>query len=236
MPTAQQGARQPGARNRAVHDRPRPPLQANCMVNHFQRAYAEALELAKQQLLSRDIEQVCRHAGARRTGQGRAVMLELPYLSVPVFLQLPGCTFSGPGASAVHVWDQILLLHYLSNARPTPSGGRQISFKELKSAALYYRLFESRCLKPLLSAFGGEPAQLTGRAAALGGSPFPAGDAAVRLAVLPRIAVSCIVWKADDEFPASASMLFDAAIERLLSPEDIVVMCQRMTQKLLQAW
>lgn len=206
------------------------------MVNNFHAAYADACELAKQKLSSRDIAQVCSYSGARRIGRGPGARLELRYLNSPVYLHLPGCAFSGPAASDVHIWDQILLLHYLANAHPAASGGRLISFKELKSAALYYRLFENRCIQPLVKAFGGQPAQLVERAMALGGQLLQAGDAAARLQVLPLISVICIVWQADDEFPASASMLFDSSIEQYLSAEDIVVLCQRMALKLLQKW
>ena len=206
------------------------------MENNFDAAYKDAFELAKRQLLERDSAQVCAYSGARTVDQSPNFRIELLYLNSPVFLDLTACTFSAGNETAVHMWDQILLLHYLVNSKPQLPATQQISFKELKSAALYFQLFENRCLKPLVKAFGNKPEQLLDTVQALGGQSLRAGDAAVQLQVLPKISVSCVIWKADDEFPASASMLFDSNIEQYLPAEVIVVLCQRMVLKLLKKW
>jgi len=206
------------------------------MENHFEAAYRDAFELAKKQLLALDITQVCAYSGARLIAQSPIPKLELLYLNSPIFLELPSCDFSTANSIEVHIWDQILLLHYLANAKSESTISRQIGFKELKSAALYYQLFEARCLKQLIKAFGSQPDLLVETAQALGGQILQTGDAGVRLQVLPKIPISCVLWKADDEFPASASILFESTIEQYLSAEDIVVMCQRMVLKLLKKW
>jgi hypothetical protein len=206
------------------------------MENNFDTAYRDAFELARKQLLARDIVEVCTCSGARLLEQSPNTILELLYLNAPILLELPGCAFSTQSATEVHMWDKILLLHYLAHAQPRFSSAQQIGFKELKTAALYYQSFEGRCLFPLKKAFGSQTEKFVETALALGGQLLQAGDAGVRLQVLPNIAVSCIVWKADDEFPASASILFDSTIEHYLSGEDIVVMCQRMVLKLLGKW
>lgn len=206
------------------------------MENHFDTAYRDAFELAKSKLLELDIAQVCLHSGARLLAPPPDSRLELLYTNSLVTLALPDAAFSVAGVPELHIWDKILLLHYLANAKQVRTEGSPISFKELKSAALYYQLFENRCLKPLLRVFGSQPEQLQEKVAALGGKPLQAGDGAAQLQVLPNISLSFILWKADEEFSASASILFDAAIEQFLSAEDIVVLCQRMVLKLLGKW
>ncbi len=68
------------------------------------------------------------------------------------------------------------------------AGSREVSFKDIKSAALYFNLFENRCLKPLVKAFGAAPEVLLERAGGLGGMRIQAGDCSIKLQVLPRVA------------------------------------------------
>jgi hypothetical protein len=206
------------------------------MENHFAAAYKEAFELARIQLLARDVSEVCFCSGARLAPHSPSTTIELLYLNSPVAIELPSCAVSAQDQPVVHIWDKILLLHYLANSCLPSAAPRQISFKELKSAALYYQLFENRCLIPLIKAFCAQPELLLDNALAQGAQVLQAGDAAVQLQVLPNISVTAILWKADEEFPASASILFDATIEQYLPPEDIVVLCQRMVLKLLKKW
>ncbi len=206
------------------------------MGDHFDTAYRDAFELARQALLTLDLARICAYSGARILPGSPKTKVELTYLNSPVFLELPHADLSTKDKGPLHVWDKILLLHYLANARPAARDESTISFKQLKSAALYYRLFEGRCIKPLVKAFAGQPDQLIERARALGGHKIQTGDAAANLQVLPHISLSFILWKADEEFPASGTILFNASIEHCLSSEDIVVLSQRTVLKLLGKW
>ncbi len=57
------------------------------------------------------------------------------------------------------------------------------------------------------------------RGRALGGEELSHGDAAVRLLPFPRIAVVLLLWTDDEEFPARADLLVDAACEGQLPPD-----------------
>jgi hypothetical protein len=206
-------------------------------INNFDKAYREAFELARRQLIDRDLAAACENSGAvllEQTAQEATV--ELQYLNAAVRLALPEGSFTRPGGGELHVWDKILLLHYLLNAQPQPAVAREISFKDITSAALYYALFENRCLKPLVKAFGADPACLLECGSRLGGMMADAGDCSVKIQVLPHVAITLVVWRADDEFPASAHILFNGSIERYFSAEDVVVLCQRIVLQLLGRW
>ena len=49
------------------------------------------------------------------------------------------------------------------------------------------------------------------------------GDTAVTMNVLPRIPVTYVIWEGDEEFPANATVLFDATAQYYLPTEDLVV-------------
>ena len=206
-------------------------------TNNFEKAYSEAFELTRQQLLDRDLVKCCESSGAELLEHtAQSATLELVYLNTAVRLVLPACSCTTGSQVELHVWDKILLLHYLGNANAQTASPREVGFKEIKSAALYFNLFENRCLKPLVKAFGAAPELLLERAGALAGIKIPAGDCSIKLHVLPRVPITIVVWKGDEEFPASAHILFDSSIEQYFSAEDIVVLCQRMVLKLLGAW
>ncbi|MBN1189914.1 MAG: DUF3786 domain-containing protein [Dehalococcoidales bacterium] len=47
--------------------------------------------------------------------------------------------------------------------------------------------------------------------------------------------MSVSVWKGDDEFPPDAAILFDSTVLDYLSAEDINVLCQTVTWKMVKA-
>lgn len=55
----------------------------------------------------------------------------------------------------------------------------------------------------------------------LGGQQLEHDDASVRLYPFPRVPVTFILWKGDDEFPARADMFFDTTCEQHL-PTDVI--------------
>jgi len=203
-------------------------------TNNFDKAYSESFELARQALLNRDIALCCENSGAVLLEQSaQSTNLELIYLNTAVHLALPSGTFATASQAELHVWDKILLLHYLVNAKMQTVIPREVGFKDIRSAALYFNLFENRCLRPLIKEFGASPEILLERASALGCTRTEAGDCSIKLQVLPKVAITFIIWKSDEEFPASANILFDSTIDQYFSAEDIVVLCQRIVLQLL---
>ena len=202
--------------------------------NNFEKAYSESFDLARQELLSRDLAMCCENSGAVLLEQSsQSKTLELMYLNSAVRLVLPACSCTTADGAELHVWDKILLLHYLLNAKTQTVNSREVGFKDIKSAALYFNLFENRCLRPLIKAFGAAPEILLERACALGCVKSDAGDCSIKLQVLPRVPITIVIWKGDEEFPATATILFDSTIDTYLSAEDIVVLCQRIVLQLL---
>ncbi len=82
------------------------------------KAYSEAFELARRQLLDRDLVLCCESSGAVLLEQtAQSATLELQYLNTAVRLVLPACSCTRADGAELHVWDKILLLHYLLNAQ-----------------------------------------------------------------------------------------------------------------------
>jgi hypothetical protein len=66
-----------------------------------------------------------------------------------------------------------------------------------------------------------------------GGEPVEIGDVSFVLRAFPYVPVQYVLWEGDDEFPPSVQLLFDASVDHYLALEDIVVLGQVTTGRLI---
>ena len=116
-------------------------------------------------------------------------------------------------------FSQLSVLHYLAYARGVPSAGRFVTPAELISGQIYLRGSHILPTDQVAAKFGTAPDRFRDRGRQFGGERLDYGDAAVRLLPLPRLAVAIVLWVGDDEFPARANFLLDAACERQVAPD-----------------
>ena len=133
----------------------------------------------------------------------------------------------------VPMWARILVLHYLGRAAGTPARNEQITFKQLEGGLAYYPAFQRRSIIPLLDAYGADPEQFMKAGAASGGHRSPLGEYALSFRAFPRVAVAFIIWKGDNEFPPTGSVIFDSSISDYLSTEDVAVLCNMIAVKII---
>ena len=127
----------------------------------------------------------------------------------------------------------VLLAHY-SQATKTPTTGNLVKFKDLPGGYAYERAFNQRAIQPIAQAFGDNPAKLIEAAQLLGGKPLGYGDASVEVSALEGLPITYIVWGAH-EFAASASILFDSSASSYLPTEDLAVLGEVTTARLVDA-
>ncbi len=119
---------------------------------------------------------------------------------------------------------QIMFLHYLANADGTPLSGEWITFKELPGGQIYVEPYQGRAIKPLLKHFGQEPELFREIALTLGGKTESIGDVSVVLYPFPRVPVGFVFWEGDDEFPPSATIIYDASASHYLPTENYALL------------
>ncbi|MEW5744261.1 MAG: DUF3786 domain-containing protein [Nitrospirota bacterium] len=112
-------------------------------------------------------------------------------------------------------------LGYLAGAREVAPSGRLIKPEGMKSGQLFFRGAHALPLDDVAERFGSDREGFLRKGARLNGEVASYGDAAVTLFPLPRTPVTIILWLRDEEFPARADLLFDAASELQL-PIDTV--------------
>ncbi|MBN1189920.1 MAG: DUF3786 domain-containing protein [Dehalococcoidales bacterium] len=200
-------------------------------------AYNLALKMAGEKLNNcSDFIHLCRRSGSIYDSTGHAPVICTQYLKQTYRITLPDISVSLiDSGDEVGLRDKILILHYLDRAGGTPLSGKLISYQELEEGAAYYPSFFQRAVKPLVEHFGQAPEELVSAAADLGGEKAEYGDIAVVIPAFSRVPLTYIVWKGDDEFPPDATILFDSTILDYLSAEDINVLCQTVTWKMVKA-
>jgi len=122
------------------------------------------------------------------------------------------------------IWDAILILHYLGSDAPVPPRGEPIAFQDMLEGKFYDPAFQGRCRVPLERKFGAAPEKLIPSAEKLGGCAWERGDVSVVVPAFPRVDVHLVLYRGDDEFPPSATVLFSSTVASFLSAEDVAVL------------
>jgi len=197
-----------------------------------------ALALACKDFGKRDPGRQAEKAGvAWRPARGgeEGGQAEVPFLGTAYLIRSPAVdvSYKEEQEKEPALWEKILVLHYFSTSDGTPLAGDPISFKEVREAMLYLPNFEKRAVAPLLGRFGGNPEQILEPARQLGGRKEGLGDLSVTIPVFPRVPVTLVFWKQDEEFEARLTILFDRTVVRYLPTEDIVLSAQMMAYRLI---
>jgi hypothetical protein len=124
----------------------------------------------------------------------------------------------------------ILSAHY-SQGKPIEIGGRLIKFRDLPGGYAYEGAFTKRAVSPIAEMFNEKLEMLIEVAKPLNGLKREYGDSSVEIPALPRIPMTYILWKSD-EFPTSATVLFDTSASHYLPTEDLAVLAELTTTRL----
>ena len=126
-----------------------------------------------------------------------------------------------PDAREVSADLGVLLFFYLLQARDVPLEGRWVSEFDLPGGSQFFRGPHRFRTDDLAERFGRDLESFDETSRRLGGVSIEFGDRAFRFQVLPRVPAAAVIWRADDEFPASAKLLLDASVKEHL-PLDVI--------------
>jgi hypothetical protein len=191
---------------------------------------SDALKIARERFSAVDIAQQCRKSGALCSPG----IVTLNYLNEIYHIDILSAEIAFVDSkSPVPQRDKILILHYFTQAQGTPLTGKQIPFRDLPGGLVYYPTFIKRTMEPLADFFGKEPALLGGVGKMLGARKGEVGDASLIIDAFTRVPVNIILWQGDEELKAEVNLLFDANIPDYLTSEDITILCETITWRLI---
>jgi Domain of unknown function (DUF3786) len=181
-----------------------------------------------------DPDSICRNAGARPNPPHGFL---LPFLEEHLLVNLRERTIS---RLAEKNWERIenslvelVSLVYLIKAGPQTPTGEMVSVQELRTAHFFTGPHAIRT-RPLVDRFGHDMDGFKVAAERLGGQSMAMADAAYKLRVFPKVPLHYLLWRGDDEFPSTISILFDRSVEVHLAADAIWAMANLVSDMLLQ--
>lgn len=204
------------------------------MAEEDLKKYRDALEHSKQKFAKRSLPNILELSGAESHGEsdllirygGKLYQVKYPEGEITPFE-------SKEGDHRVEITDQILILQYLTEVCGVPPQGKWISFRELPWGNNHYAAFKLEAMDPLAKRFGSSPAEFEFACQKLGGKKLDIGDLSFSITALPRLQLAFILWLADEEFPAQANILYDAAASLHLNTEGLEVLGINMSEKII---
>ncbi|MGD9048308.1 MAG: DUF3786 domain-containing protein [Anaerolineae bacterium] len=197
-----------------------------------EETYGPALEKAKQAFPHLDpSETAIRAAVSYEDG-----IYRLPFFGTTYHVHWPdGTILRASDQREADVASRILMMHYLLTADGTPLGADWIAFRNLPGGLGYDGAFQGRASLRLAHAFGTDLSGFEKAARALGGERLSFGDASFSFRLLPRVWLAAVLHLADEEFSATANVLFDAAASHYLPTEDLAVLGGILASQLIKA-
>lgn len=130
-------------------------------------------------------------------------------------------------------FDTGMLLYYLRQADGAPMADAWVSYRELPGGAFYHQAFQGYSGNQIALAYGEDPEAFDRSVRSLGGWRLSGlSEHAYAFDALPRIRLAAILWPGDEEFPARASVLFDAAAGHYMTIDGLAVLGAGLAKRL----
>ncbi|MGB6063774.1 MAG: DUF3786 domain-containing protein [Desulfomonilaceae bacterium] len=188
-----------------------------------------------QDLRSRSREQILNRDGVRIAAAGKAYevdFLNSVYLVDPVAERIVELS---PNPKRVLPEEfQILLIRYLVAGNGAPLDAKEVSEKDFPGGVTFFQGPHALHVAPLTRLYGNDPEAFEIRAGELAAHPVQHGDKAMRFLPFAGIPVTYVLWKEDDEFPASVSVLFDKSIARWFELDMIFTLVLVLTERIVE--
>ena len=186
--------------------------------------FKKALEVGKEEISKKNPLHLCRLSGGQFIEKSNEPdSMQIKFLNRMVTISWPDLIFSQDSDKEIKIKEKILIVHYLNNAKKEDLTGELIAYQEIPSARFYLSAFNARSRDPFIAAFGENPDKLPVAAQELFAAQMASmGDVSVTIQAFPKVPITLIIWRGDEEFPPNGTILFDSSIkDNLLSAEDI---------------
>jgi len=130
--------------------------------------------------------------------------------------------------------EELIILHYLVHADGAANRDEWVSYRDLPGARYHEPAFKAEVEGPLSRGLAGHLEALRGWARKKARALDLPGDVAAAWEVLPRVPLLIIFNEKDEEFPASARVLFDITAPDYLPTEDLSVLAEIAVVRLLE--
>lgn len=156
----------------------------------------------------------------------------VPFLRWNIDVSHPELVFDMPGFLDTFTV-RLLSLFYLRRADGVPLSNHWVPYRELPDGLFYSKSFAETVEDRLKSRFAGDLDGLRRAGESLGCTFVDQGDAGLKFSTFPRINLLAIIWDADEEFPASSNILFDASANHYLNVFELKMLASEVVTRLI---
>lgn len=194
--------------------------------------YEKVFEQFKIWFLEDDTAKTSKKLGLREDSS----FLYVPFFDKLCLVDKKSGEITAEDGEELSVTDRLTIMQHLHYYQDYAlESDKMVPFREIREACIFERAYEKSALQPLMRGFSGHGDKLLEAGLKLGGRQENFGDVSVTLYAFPKIKLTYIFWEADDEFPASANILFDNRITQWTHGESVPVLAETGTRKLLEA-
>lgn len=181
-------------------------------------------ELAWRRLISSDTKTICKNAMANYSEKDHSYLLKSfgeDLMICPSTRQIKGLTEKADYLlNKLSFFYKLSILWYLIESKDIALTKKLVNPKNLKGGDIFFKGSHVLPLDKIANRYK-DKYSFIARADYLAGKVVEGGDIAVELYPFTRIPVRLILWLADEEFDATAELLFDSSCEIQL-PLDVI--------------
>ena len=122
--------------------------------------------------------------------------------------------------------DRILFVRFLLEGKKPGNFSGFAAYRDLPWGTVYETPFRGRCIIRMSRTYGTRPDAFIRACEGVGGVRLPANGIAYEIPFMPGLYLRFTLWEGDDEFPASAQILFSDNFPEAFSGEDRVFVCE----------
>ena len=194
-----------------------------------------AFGIVRDRLAAVDLEEQSRLSDSRYESVNSGITVTVDYLGKPYVISFPDLTVLPEGdANELPLREKILVLRYLAQAKGTTATNKLITYRDIPGGVVYFPTFSKRSTAQLTRQFGREPELLVEASKTLDGRETDLGDTGVVINGFNRVPITLVLWHGDKELAPQMNMLFDTNITDYLESEDVTVLCEVLTWKLVR--
>jgi hypothetical protein len=126
-----------------------------------------------------------------------------------------------------------MFLYYLQMADGTPTTGKWVAFRDLPGGMFYHQAYQGYSGDRLAKAIDNRIGVFERAARNLNGMRLELGDAAFAFDALPRVRVAAVYYAGDEDFPATANVLFDQSASHYLPTDALAGVGSALVDRLI---
>jgi len=191
------------------------------------------LESAWNEVCSSAPEALAKGAGAKLLQGGSILRLEVMDRECDIDLFRREIKCAGGDQEGLSPRLQILILRYLAGAGKAEVANEIATFREFESGDLYYSVFKSRAIDPIVKTFGTAHKDLRRVGETVGAEPVKMGSVGFKVRFFPKLPIVVVLWLGDEEVPPSANVLFDANAGKILPTEGLSIAAEVLVHRLI---